>query len=170
MYNRITIRIASHHASYRASNRASHSASHSASHRTSHRSSWGCHGTYCEDVLQRSLHSTKCIAGVAISKHSIINPLSGNKQSVMMNTERCIPSGAWEVLGQHWTDAGASLERNNGLNKMKPSLTLPVPILWQRQRFGYQLFSRRGDIFGFTLYYKDRQTAKQPGQKRDIHL
>jgi hypothetical protein len=44
-----------------------------------------------EDVLQRPLHSTKCTAWVAISKHGIIGPYlfeDKNEKAVTVNTER----------------------------------------------------------------------------------
>ena len=63
---------------------------------------WG--STPPEHCLQRSLHSVKCTAWVAISKHGIIGPFwfeDDNERSVTINTERYV-----QVLGKFWTALG----------------------------------------------------------------
>ena len=57
-----------------------------------------------EQCLQRPLHSVKCTAWDAISKHGIIGPFwfeEGNERSVTINTERHV-----QVLGKFWTALG----------------------------------------------------------------
>ena len=57
-----------------------------------------------EHCLQRSLHSVKCTAWVAIAKHGIIGPFwfeDDNERSVTINTERYV-----QVLGKFWTALG----------------------------------------------------------------
>ena len=63
---------------------------------------WG--STPPENCLQRPLHSVKCTAWVALSKHGIIGPFcfeDDNERSVTMNTERYV-----QVLGKFWTALG----------------------------------------------------------------
>ena len=63
---------------------------------------WG--STPPEHCLQRPLHSMKCTAWVAISKHGIIGPFwceDNNERSVTINTERSV-----QVLGKFWTALG----------------------------------------------------------------
>jgi len=63
---------------------------------------WG--STPPEHCLQRPLHSVKCTAWVAISKHGINGPFwfeDNNEQSVTINTERYV-----QVLGKFWTALG----------------------------------------------------------------
>jgi len=63
---------------------------------------WG--STRPEHCLQRPLHSVKCTAWVAISKHGIIRPFwfeDDNERSVTINTERHV-----QVLGKFWTALG----------------------------------------------------------------
>jgi len=63
---------------------------------------WG--STLVEHCLQRPLHSVKCTAWVAISKHGIIGSFwfeDDNKRSVTINTERYV-----HVLGKFWTAVG----------------------------------------------------------------
>jgi len=63
---------------------------------------WGT--TPLEHCLQRPLHSVKCTAWVAISKHGIIGPFCSeddNERSVTINTERYV-----QVLGKFWTALG----------------------------------------------------------------
>jgi len=57
-----------------------------------------------EHCLQRPLHSVKCTAWVAISKHGIIGPFwfeDDSERSVTINTERYV-----QVLGKFWTALG----------------------------------------------------------------
>jgi len=63
---------------------------------------WG--STPPDHCLQRPLHSVKCTAWVAISKHGIIGPFwfeDDNERSVTINTERYV-----QVLGKFWTALG----------------------------------------------------------------
>ena len=63
---------------------------------------WG--STPPEHCLQRTLHSAKCTAWVAISKHGIIGPFwfeDDNEQSVTINTERYV-----QVFDKFWTALG----------------------------------------------------------------
>ena len=63
---------------------------------------WG--STPPEHCLQRPLHSVKCTAWVAISKHGIIGPLwfeDDDEKSVTINTERYV-----QVLLKFWTTLG----------------------------------------------------------------
>ena len=63
---------------------------------------WG--STPPEHCLQRPLHSVKCTAWVAISKHGSIGPFwfeDDNERSVTINTERYV-----QVLGKFWTALG----------------------------------------------------------------
>ena len=67
---------------------------------------WG--STSPEHCLQRPLHSLKCTAWVAISKHGIIGPFwfeDDNEQCVTINTERYV-----QVLGKFWTALGRRRE------------------------------------------------------------
>jgi len=64
-----------------------------------------------EDVLQMPLHSTKCTAWVAISKHGIIGPYwfeDENERAQTVNTERYVA-----VLMKFW----ASLGRRRGIDR-----------------------------------------------------
>ena len=57
-----------------------------------------------EHCLQRRLHSVKCTASVAISKHGIIGPFwfeDDNERSVTINIQRY-----FQVLGKFWTALG----------------------------------------------------------------
>jgi len=57
-----------------------------------------------EHCLQRPLHSMKCTAWVAISKHGFIGPFwfeDDNERSVIINTERYV-----QVLVKFWTALG----------------------------------------------------------------
>jgi len=63
---------------------------------------WGI--TPPEHCLQRPLHSVKCTAWVAISKHDIIGPFwfeDDNERSVTINTKRYV-----QMLGKFWTALG----------------------------------------------------------------
>ena len=63
---------------------------------------WG--STPPEHCLQRPLHSVKCTAWVAISKHGIIGPFwfeDDNERSMTINTERYV-----QVVGKFWTALG----------------------------------------------------------------
>jgi len=63
---------------------------------------WG--RTPPERCLQKPLHSMKCTAWVAISKHGIIEPFwfeDNNERSVTINTKQYV-----QVLGRFWTELG----------------------------------------------------------------
>jgi len=63
---------------------------------------WG--NTLPDHCFQRPLHSVKCTAWVAISKHGIIGPFwfeDDNERSVTINTEQYV-----QVLGKFWTALG----------------------------------------------------------------
>ena len=63
---------------------------------------WG--STPAEHCLQRPLHSVKCTAWVAISKHGIIGPFwfeDDNERSVTINPERNV-----QVHNKFWTALG----------------------------------------------------------------
>ena len=65
---------------------------------------WGT--TPPEGCLQRPLHSVKCTAWVAISKHGLIGPFwfeDENQRSVTVNTERYLG-----VIKKFWTALGRS--------------------------------------------------------------
>ena len=80
---------------------------------------WG--STPPEHCLQRPLHSVKCTAWVAISKHGIIGPFwleDDNERSVTINTERYV-----QVLGKFWTALGqgrGSSGSSSGSSRMVP--------------------------------------------------
>jgi len=64
-----------------------------------------------EEVFHRQLHSVKCTAWVAISKHGIIGPYwfeDKNEKAQTMNTERYVA-----VLMKFWT----SLGRHRGIDR-----------------------------------------------------
>ena len=101
-----------------------------------------------EEVLQRPLHSVKCTAWVAMSKHGIIGPFwfeddDGRSQTV--NKERYIT-----VLNKYW----ASLGRRRGVLRASQWFqqdgatphTANETIAWLRQRFEERLISRRCDV------------------------
>ena len=136
-----------------------------------------------EDVLQRPLHSTKCTAWVAISKHGIIGPFwfeDENGQSVTVNTERYLV-----VLRKFW----AALGRHRGITRDEQWFqqdgatphTSNNTLLWLRQRFGDRLISRRCDIewaphsldlnppdFYLWGYLKDRVYENNPQTIGDL--
>ena len=90
---------------------------------------WG--STPPEHYLQRPLHSVKCTAWVAISKHGIIGPFwleDDNERSVTINTERYV-----QVLGnsgQHLVDGEGSSGFFSGSRRMVPPPT-PQTNHWQ---------------------------------------
>ena len=64
---------------------------------------WGTQAP--DEVLQRPLHSVKCTAWVAISKHGIIGPFwfeNANEEAVTVTKERYIV-----VLNKFWTALGS---------------------------------------------------------------
>jgi len=106
---------------------------------------WG--STPPEHCLQRPLHSVKCSAWVAISKHGIIGPFwfeDDNERSVTINTERYV-----HVLGKFWT----ALRRRRGVVRVlqwfrqvdATPYTSNESLPWLQQRFPDRLISRRCD-------------------------
>ena len=70
---------------------------------------WGTQAP--DEVLQRPLHSVKCTAWVAISKHGIIGPFwfeNANEEAVTVTKERYIV-----VLNKFWTALGS----RHGVNR-----------------------------------------------------
>ena len=69
--------------------------------------------------ITRPLHSLKCTAWVAISKHGIIGPFwfeDDNEQCVTINTvSRCLASS-----GQHLVDGERSSRSSSGSSRMVP--------------------------------------------------
>ena len=99
-------------------------------------------------MLQRPLHSAKCTAWVAMSKHGIIGPYwfeddDGRSQTV--NKERCMA-----VLNKYW----ASLGRRRGVLRASQWFqqdgatphTANETLAWLRQSFEERLISRRCDV------------------------
>lgn len=106
---------------------------------------WG--STPPEFCLQRPLHSVKCTAWVAISKHGVIGPFwfeDDNEQSVTINTERYV-----QVLGKFWTALGRRRGVVRALQWFQQDGATPhtsnESLAWLRQRFPDRLISRRCD-------------------------
>ena len=103
---------------------------------------WG--STPPEHCLQRSLHSVKCTAWVAISKHGIIGPFwfeDANERSVTINTEWYV-----QVLGKFCTALG----RRRGVLKWfqqdsATPQTANESLAWLQQCFPDRLISRKCD-------------------------
>ena len=105
------------------------------------------------EVLQRPLHSIKCTAWAAISKHGIIGPFffedaQGNTETV--NKERYLV-----VLNKFWRELGVR-SRRRGQNRVDrgvqwfqqdgaPPHTANVTLAWLDQKFPDRLVSRRRD-------------------------
>jgi len=99
-----------------------------------------------DEVLQRPLHSVRCTAWVAMSKHGIIGPVWFEDE----NKERYL-----EVLQQFWTTLG---RRNRAIGR-NPFLraeqwfqqddatihTANVTLAWLDEKFPDRLISRRRD-------------------------
>ena len=106
---------------------------------------WG--STPPEHFLQRSLHSVKCTAWVAISKHGIIGPFwfeDDNERSVAINAERYV-----HVLDKFWTALGQRRGVIRVLRWFQQDGATPhtsnESLAWQQQRFPDRLISRRCD-------------------------
>ena len=106
---------------------------------------WGT--TPPEDCLQRPLHSIKCTAWVAMSKHGIIGPFwfeDENQHSVTVNTERYLG-----VLRKFWTASGRrrGVVRDEQWFKQDGATphTSNYSLEWLRESFGDRLISRRCD-------------------------
>ena len=99
-------------------------------------------------MLQRPLHSVKCTAWVAMSKHGIIGPYwfeDDDGQSQTINKEHYMA-----VLNKYW----ASLGRRRGVLRASQWFqqdgatphTANETLAWLRQRFEERLISRRCDV------------------------
>jgi len=106
---------------------------------------WG--STPPEHCLQRPLHSVKCIAWIAISKHGIIGPFwfkDDNERSVTINTKRYV-----QVLGKFWTALGRRIGVVRVLQWLQQDGANPhslhESLAWLQQRFPDRLISRRCD-------------------------
>ena len=142
---------------------------------------WG--STSPEHCLQRPLHSLKCTAWVAISKHGIIGPFwfeDDNEQCVTINTERYV-----QVLGKFWTALGRRREVVRVLQWFQQDGATPhtskESLAWLQQRFPDRLISRRCDPqwsphspdlnppdFYLWGYLKDRVYANNPQSIPDL--
>ena len=107
---------------------------------------WG--STPPEDCLQRPLHSIKCTAWVAISKHGIIGPYwfeDESERSLTVNSQRYI-----EVLQKFWTTfrQRRGFERDGQWFQQDGATphTSNETLQWLRKRFGDRLISRRCEI------------------------
>ncbi len=101
-----------------------------------------------EDVLQRPLHSTKCTAWVAISKHGIIGPYwfeDENEKAVTVNTERylVVTRKFWNTLGRR---RGITRDEQWFQQDGATPHTSNRALEWLRERFGDRLISRRCEI------------------------
>jgi len=106
---------------------------------------WG--STPPEHCLQRPLHSVKCTAWVAISKHGITGPFwfeDDNERSVTINTEQYV-----QVLGKFWTALGRRRGVVRVLQWFKQDGASPhtsnESLAWLQQCFPDRLKSRRCD-------------------------
>ena len=101
-----------------------------------------------EFCLQRPLHSVKCTAWVAISKHGIIGPFwfeDDNKQSVTINTKQYV-----QVLGKFWTALGQQKGVVRALQWFQQDGATPhtsnESLAWLQQHFPNRLISHRCDL------------------------
>ena len=142
---------------------------------------WG--STSPEHCLQRPLHSLKCTAWVAISKHGIIGPFwfeDDNVQCVTINTERYV-----QVLGKFRTALGRWREVVRVLQWFQQDGATPhtskESLAWLQQHFPDRLISRRCDPqwspyspdlnpadFYLWRYLKDRVYANNPQSIPDL--
>jgi len=136
---------------------------------------WG--STPPQHCLQRPLHSVKCTAWVAISKHGIIGPFwfeDDDERSVTINTERYV-----QVLGKFWPALG----RRSGVVRVLQWFqqdgatphTSNESLAWLQQHFPDRLISRKCDPqwlphspdlnpldFYMWEYFKDRVYGNNP--------
>lgn len=103
------------------------------------------------EVLQRPLHSKKCTAWVALSKHGIIGPFffeDAQENAVTITKERYL-----EVLHKFWEELGVR-NRRRGANRVKRNIqwfqqdeatphTATVTLDWLDSKFPGRLISRR---------------------------
>ena len=106
-----------------------------------------CGSTPPEHCLQNPLHSVKCTAWAAISKHGIIGPFwfeDDNERSVTINTERYV-----QVLGKFWTEHGRRRGVVRVLQWFQQDGATPhtsnESLAWLQQCFPDRLISRRCD-------------------------
>ena len=101
--------------------------------------------------LQRPLHSVKCTAWVAISKHGIIGPFwfeVDNERSWEINTERYV-----QALGKFWTALGwrrgvvrvFQWFQSSGSSSGSTPQTSNESLAWLQQHFPDRLISCRCD-------------------------
>jgi len=136
-----------------------------------------------EHCLQKPLHSVKCAAWVAISKHGILGPFwfkDDNERSVTINTEQYV-----QVLRKFWTALG----RRRGVVMVlqwfqqdgATSHSLNESLAWLQQRFPDRLISCRCDphwslhspdlntpAFYLWEYLKDRVYGNNPQTIPDL--
>ena len=142
---------------------------------------WG--STPPEHCLQRPLHSVKCTACVAISKHGIIEPFwieDDNERSVTINTEQYV-----QVLGKFWTALGRRRGGVRVLQWFQQDGASPhssnESLAWLQQRFPDRLISRRCEPqwsphspdlnppdFYLWVYLKDRVYGNNPQTIPDL--
>ena len=102
------------------------------------------HSTTLEHCLQRPLHSVKCTAWAAISKHGIIGPFwfeDDNERSVTINTEWYVL-----VLAKFWTSLGQRRGVVRVLQWFQQDGATPhssnKSLAWLQQHFPDRLISR----------------------------
>jgi len=141
---------------------------------------WG--STPPEHCLQRPLHSVKCIAWVAISKHGIIGPFwfeDDNERSVIINTERYVL-----VLGKFWTALGRRRRVVRVLQWFQQDGATPTPQTnhwhgyssvsltdWSAAgvtRSGRRIHRTRHPRFLYVGYLKDRVYGNNPQTLPDL--
>uniref|UniRef100_UPI00358E2E41 uncharacterized protein n=1 Tax=Myxine glutinosa TaxID=7769 RepID=UPI00358E2E41 len=104
---------------------------------------WGTQAP--DEVLQRPLHSVKCTAWVAISKHGIIGPFwfeDADEEAVTVTKERYIV-----VLNKFWRGLGRRRGMNRDVQWFQQDGATPhtanVTMEWLDHRFPDRLISRR---------------------------
>ena len=135
---------------------------------------------YC---LEKPLHSSKCTAWVAISKHGIIGPFwfeDVNGQAVTINTKRYV-----EVLRKFWAELGQRRGVTRAIQWFQQDGATPhtsnESLEWLHQHFPGRLISRRCDPewsphspdlnppdFFLWGYLKDRVYADNPQTISDL--
>ena len=113
---------------------------------------WG--STPPEHCPQRPLHSVKCTAWVAISKHGVIGTFwfeDDNERSVIMNTEWYV-----QVHDKFWTALGRQRGVIRVLQWFQQDVATPhssnESLAWLQQRFPDRLISRRCDRSGRRIH------------------
>ena len=100
-----------------------------------------------EEVLQRPLHSIRCTAWIAISKHGIIGPHwfeDENERAQTVNTEHyvAVPRKFWTSLGRRRGIYRDDQFQQDGATPHTSNHTLD----WLRERFQERLISRKCDV------------------------